>query len=267
MVSVQNSAACSAAFVFGTVYKAMLRKESKIIVGVLRRPRGHAALPFVILCPPLSLRLQAHDRLFVVHQDTLSSRAQMKRWDDDVAMKKRMEEEEEKRKHEEEEEKEKERKWMEITQKNSEEKIQQESQSDGGGSSQRGSQRGSQRRGSQRREVEEEEDDMDFAKNILTDVGATLRQKFWGKAHRVAVAGAKLRSLASETRMVDEKKEKRLKRERALAKGIEEERKTDEREEKMVNKGSSSSDILRMSTIDMVLNYAGDGDDSKVIDV
>ena len=215
---------------------------------MLRRPRGHAALPFVILCPPLSLRLQAHDRLFVVHQDTLSSRAQMKRWEEE-------EEERKERKHEEEEKK---RKWMEITQKNSEEQIQQGSQSNGG------SPRGSQRRGSQRREVEEEDDDMDFAKNILIDVGATLRQKFWGKAHRVAVAGSKLRSLASETRMVDEKREKRLKRERALAKGVAKERKIDEREEEMVK---GSSDILQMSTVDMVLNYAGDGDNSKVIDV
>ena len=74
-------AACSAAFVFGTVYKAMLRKEKKIIIGVLRRPKGHASLPYVILCPPLTLRLQSHDRLFVVYQDMKISRMTLSKMD------------------------------------------------------------------------------------------------------------------------------------------------------------------------------------------
>lgn len=63
-------AACSAAFVFGTVYKAMLRRENKIIVGIFRRPKGNVSLPYVILSPSLNLRLQAHDRLFVLYPST-----------------------------------------------------------------------------------------------------------------------------------------------------------------------------------------------------
>ena len=62
-------AACSASFSFGTLFKNLLVRERKVVVGLYRRSSGVASLPHVILCPKFELKLKDGDRIFVIHRD------------------------------------------------------------------------------------------------------------------------------------------------------------------------------------------------------
>ena len=62
-------AACSASFSFGTVFKNLLLRERKLVVGLYRRQPGVGSLPYVILCPSFGLKLEEGDRIFVLYRD------------------------------------------------------------------------------------------------------------------------------------------------------------------------------------------------------